>query len=734
MKVVNWYEYMEDPYIEQNIENKYENKYENKKWKDLITGNIFFLKKKCESKIEEVASKYIVELLNKKDYENLFKYLRGEEKKLKYNKNRVDSYNKLWLFPQLPYFNTNKVGSESIVCPRLMDYLSMRTGLLYVISDEKNKEEIRLVSYLTGVYPYVNDYAKKAIDKIISGDNYKNYKAMLEEIDEVFKEKISTDVINEKLKNYEFDIVKGGVVKVKEYILETNKIKEIRGASTILDKINREIIPNKIDEEYIKECIVYAGGGNVLLVASKGKGEEFSQKIEEIYEDSTILAQNVAITEKVSLFDISKVNYKNTISKIENILNERQMAKIDYRTNDFKGNLDYFGENIKKFPEYKGEEELCSSCNLRLAKYIYPNSSENLKLCLSCLHKNIIGNKNKDFYKFKKDYNQYAENNGIVINSVEKINTLEDIKSDSTNSIGVIYGDGNNMGAVIKNVSNILEMKYFSNKTEDSIFDAVYGAISKNLGSDKFEVIALGGDDIFIIVPGENAIGIAKSIGKRFDSVFKNYSEDSDENLTMSLGVVIAKYNKPIQYLFDMSMQLLKSAKKKAKKEKKGTIDLIILETDAGFASNVKYLRSKLITNEKVCTLKPYTYDDLESLIRIITILKVNKGEKANDFRGKAYKFFEATMQMNVEEGNLYYAYQRARMDSKNNKNNKKDCNKDKEREILDSIYKEFNEKNYTCNSSQLYIKDKEKRNLSIWGDIVELWDYVQEGDIDVKE
>ena len=727
MRVVNWYKYMKDPYIEQDTENKYENK----KWKDLITGNIFFLNESDEFQIVAFASKYIVELLNKKDYENLFKYLRGEEKELKYNKNRVDSY-ELWLFPQLPYFNTNRVGNESIVCPRLMDYLSMRTGLLYVISDEKNKEEIRLISYLTGVYPYVNDYAKKAIDKIISGNNYKNYKAMLEEIDEVFKEKISDDVINKKLENYKFNIVKGGVVKVKEYLLETNKIKEIRGASTILDKINREIIPKKIDKEYIKECIVYAGGGNVLLVASKGKkGEELSKEIEEIYEDSTILAQNVAISKEVSLFDISKVNYKNTISKIENILNERQMAKIDYRTNDFKGNLDYFGENIKKFPEYKGEEELCSSCNLRLAKYIYPNSSENLKLCLSCLHKNIIGNKNKDFYKFKKDYNQYAKNNGIVINSVEKINTLEDIKSDSTNSIGVIYGDGNNMGAVIKNVSNILEMKYFSNKTEDSIFDAVYGAISKNLGSDKFEIIALGGDDIFIIVPGENAVGIAKSIGERFDSAFKNYSEDSDENLTMSLGVVIAKYNKPIQYLFDMSMQLLKSAKKKAKKEKKGTIDLIILETDAGFASNVKYLRSKLITNEKVCTLKPYTYDDLESLIRIITILKGNKGEKANDFRGKAYKFFEATMQTNVEEGNLYYAYQRARMDSKNNK---KDCNKDKEREILDSIYKEFNEKYDTCNSRQLYIKDKEKRNLSIWGDIVELWDYVQEGDIDVKE
>lgn len=726
MKVVNWYEYMKDPYKEQ----KTENKYENKKWKDLITENIFFLKESDEFQIETFASKYIVELLNKKDYEGLFKYLRGEEKYLRYDKERLDSY-EIWLFPQLPYFNTNKIENEPIVCPRLMDYLSMRTGLLYVISEKKNKDEIRLISYLIGIYPYVNTEAKKAIDKVINNNNYKGYKDKLDELDELFKEKISNNEIKEKLKNYKIDIVKGGVVKVKEYLLETNKIKEIRGASTILDKINREVIPNEIDKIYIKECIIYAGGGNVLMVADKGTGTSFAKKIEEIYENVTISAQNVAISEEFSLYDISKENYKSTVGKIENLLNERQMSKIDFRINDFKGNLEYFNTNNESFPVYKGERKLCSSCNMKLAEYVY---SKDVTLCLSCLHKNIIGNKNTDFYKksFKEDYNKYAENNEIIINKGAKINTLEDIKSVSTNSIGVIYGDGNNMGAVIKNVSNILEMKYFSNKTENSIFDAVYGALAKELGSDRFEIIALGGDDIFIIVPGENAITVSKSIGERFDCVFKNYSKESDNNLTMSLGVVIAKYNKPVQYLFDMSMQLLKSAKKKARKEKKGTIDFIVLETDAGFASNIKYLRSKLITNKKICTLKPYTYDDLESIIKIINILKNSKGEQASDFRSKAYRFFEATMEMDIEEGNLYYAYQRARMKSKYDSKTKEV--EENEREILDSIYRELKTEYDTCNYRQLYIKDKNNKNISIWGDIVELWDYIQEGDIDVKK
>ena len=355
---------------------------------------------------------------------------------------------------------------------------------------------------------------------------------------------------------------------------------------------------------------------------------------------------------------------------------------------------------------------MCSSCNSRIAKYKLGDK----EYCLSCLHKNIIGGQNAK-KSFQGEFEKYCNANNYNIKGIEVI-SLKDIKSDNgTNSIGIIYGDGNNMGAVINKVKTILQMKYFSDKTENSVKEAVYGALANNLkyGESilgKFEIIALGGDDIFIIVPGDRAINISKNIGNRFDNVFFNYTDKGNDNLTMSLGVTIAKYDKPVQYLFDMSIQLLKSAKSKAKKVKKGTIDFMVLETDGAFASNIKFLRNNLNKENKICTLKPYTFKELENIINVITKLKLGNGK--NSFRSKAYRLMETTLKMEIDEGNLFYAYQRA-------KNNDK--------KILDEAYEYLKDDYDVFEGKMLYLNNKKtNKKCSIWLDVVELWDYVTGG------
>lgn len=700
MNCVNWYEYMKNPYEKQNciINNEIENCI---CWSDLITSNNFMLDKKKYVNIINMASRYIINELEDGNLNNLFDYLRGDFANIK-----KENY-ELILFPQLPYLE----GAKELGVPRLMDYFSIRTGILYAIIGEKvDKEEIRKASYLLTVSMFLNDDAKKYIENILNNiNNIDEIKNKLEYIDLCF---MQNDV--EKIPEYNFDMVKGGVVKVKEYLLETNKIKEIRGASLILDKINRKIIPLEVEKNFINESLIYAGGGNILLVVPKGCGKKFARHIEEIYEKTTIIAQNVAISKEIALKDLAMDKYHKTMTNIEYLLKERQMSKIDFRTKDFRGSFEYIlkGVDEEKYKINSDDDKLCDSCNNRVAKY----KLDNEKYCLSCLHKNIIGGKNARI-SFQKEFEQYCSSNEYVNKNIEIIN-LKDIKSENgTNSIGVIYGDGNNMGAVINKVKNILQMKYFSDKTENSVKEAVYGALAKNLKEEnnvleKFEIIALGGDDIFIIVPGDKAISISKDIGNRFDNVFFNYTDENSENLTMSLGVTISKYDKPVQYLFDMSIQLLKSAKSKAKKVKKGTMDFMILETDAAVASNVKFLRSKINTASKTCTLKPYTFKEIENLINVVNKLKCGNGKRT--FRSKAYRFMETTLKMEIDEGNLFYAYQRV---------------KDNDKKILDNIYRELEEDYDVFEGKRLYLLNKKTReNCSIWLDVVELWDYVGGG------
>lgn len=719
MTYLNWYEYMKNPYKDQS-KNVLFKKDDSKVWTDLITENKFLIRNADYNVIINFVSKYIAQLLEDERLEDLFLYLRGEED----IKDKFD----INLFPKLPY-QTSENEEEKVA--RISDYLSLRTGILFVISKEedRNKCDIRIVSYLSGIAKYLNNEAKQKIKFLLSDIKYDKYKKLLEDIDYLLINKEKNQKGDFKFKKYKLDIVKGGVVKVKEYFLETNKIKEIRGSSIILDRINRKIIPEYIDKKLIKECIIYAGGGNILIIAPENKGTDIAKKIEEIYEETTVIAQNVSVSDTVKFEDISDKKYFNTMSSIQSSLNERQMSKIDFRTKNFKGSLkymnlckkepDYLNDYEDKYKECNDNERLCQSCNIRIGNFeFYNNKNKKSYICRSCLYKNIVGGKIAK-NSFKQYYQEYAKKQGYeVIDS--KVNGLDDLKSRN-NSIGVIYGDGNNMGAVIKNVKTLLQMKYFSDKTENSIYEAVYGAFLNNIKingkpANKFEIIALGGDDIFIIVPGQDAILVSKDICDRFGAVFKNYTNESNNNLTMSLGITIAKYNKPVQYLFDMSMQLLKQAKKKAKKVHQGTVDFLILETDAGFASNVDFIRMGLNKDNKIRTLRPFSNNELDSMIKIVNKLKNAENKDNESFRSTAYNFMNASFSMSVNEANLYYQYQ-------NNKN--------KKNEILDSIYYEFSNAYGDIETKKnLFISRKnENENLSIWTDIVEMWDYVKEGE-----
>lgn len=234
----------------------------------------------------------------------------------------------------------------------------------------------------------------------------------------------------------------------------------------------------------------------------------------------------------------------------------------------------------------------------------------------------------------------------------------------------------------------------------------------EEMDEDRFEIIAIGGDDIFIIVPGQKAVNISKKIGKKFDELFRNHSEGC-YTITMSLGVVIAKYNKPVQYLFDLSKQLLKKAKKKSKKVNTGTLDIMVLETDSAFASNVNFIRKKLIESgkakNKICTLKPYTWSELDEITEAVKLLK------NSSLRGKAYNLMEATLNMDIDEGNLYFGYQRVRSGVK-------------EMNTADEVNNTFSRR-YNTSPKLMYLMDNAGGFYSPWPDIVELWDYVEAGE-----
>src|SRR5258708_861666 len=74
---------------------------------------------------------------------------------------------------------------------------------------------------------------------------------------------------------------------IKSVVYETDKLKEIRGASSILDNLNRRVM-KRVAREYQAYTIYTNGGSGLFLINDDEKvGREFGQHIQREYREQT---------------------------------------------------------------------------------------------------------------------------------------------------------------------------------------------------------------------------------------------------------------------------------------------------------------------------------------------------------------------------------------------------------------------------------------------------------------
>lgn len=481
--------------------------------------------------------------------------------------------------------------------------------------------------------------------------------------------------------NIQVDVVKGGISKIKEYMLESDKLKLMRGASALIKYANiditKDVMLNQL--KLIPECIVYCNGGNAFLIAPKGYGEKICRLLEESY-SKVLLGGKFAFEYVTTTLDKILFDYKKVSEEITSKLTRRQMLKIyPLYPKLLVNKIQIEGRKIKfEQTTSEGQGKVCTTCMLRDALYTEEEFSEQLNLCPVCYLKYVVGREVRSI--FKEDY---CKKEGVDF--AHQIDSINDIGDD----VGIIYGDGNNMGNVVMNIENIMQMTYFSRKVDSVTVSSVYEAIHRHLGHElRFEIIILGGDDILIVVPAEHALDIAYDIIRAFDSAFSN-------NITMSMGVLITKPNLPISSAFKIVSGLLKSAKRYVKQQKieTGSVDVEVLSAGRFEAFS---------SDEKV--IFPCEVERLKKIKD--SILDMKNKQISNS---KLYTLKEAANQLLPEEFGLFYLYNKA---------------KDKNLEIIDSsISKMIDNHKYTVVAG--LAKDNQNRWFSPWNEIVDIWDSV---------
>jgi CRISPR-associated protein Cmr2 len=631
--MIDWQKYQQDPCQTGQSVSKPE-----RAWKESWSWIEFGLTQSQWQRIEEQGKTQISDFINRGQIQELFSYLTGK------NDNQLVS-DEARLYPLLPDLEERNRLLKDGSAQRRCDILSLRAAFCYALGDKRSdKEQLRQWALLSASW----------VQKMLPPDYA--IPAMPEEIGRLLAF-IDQFLMGEKEDGQlgRIALVKGGSFRVKKYLWESITLPSIRGASNLLDEINRRMIPEWVENHAIPESLIYAGGGKCLLLLPAEQGKECADAIEMLYFQNTWTADNAAVWMSVGLDKLRADGYVDTMLELEDRLLQRQMLKLpEIHPPESESTLDGF-EKLSG-----STKKLCTDCQLRPAqwKQLYRDSTEkDGYFCWSCAHKNREGKKSKvSFRKEVYDYYHHAMPGQNITDSGDILST-----EDIAKNIGVIYGDANHMGHAVDLIRSLSVLRAFSMETERVIKRAVYGALFESKAAktlNQFEVIAIGGDDVILIVPATEAMEIACRIGKRFETAYQG-SDQTYEKLTMSVGVTLSSYRLPIRFLFETAQQLLKSAKKKAKagtkSEKAGTMDVLSLVGDASIGTTMVRQRQNQGMLRK--TARPYTWSQARALQDLIRDLR--EQQLGNRILSLVQAIDRAADPLEAE---LYYAYLLSRL------------------------------------------------------------------------
>ncbi|MEW6448332.1 MAG: hypothetical protein AB1426_09625 [Bacillota bacterium] len=115
------------------------------------------------------------------------------------------------------------------------------------------------------------------------------------------------------------------------------------------------------------------------------------------------------------------------------------------------------------------------------------------------------------------------------IKKILRAETLEELSSNGY--VGVIAADGDSVGSILPKLKSLAEYVHFSRKLHDLSTGCVYESLATVLragrkeqpdGEEKrcfhpFELVALGGDDLFLILPAKSTLAMVQEITRRWE-------------------------------------------------------------------------------------------------------------------------------------------------------------------------------------------------------------------------
>jgi len=414
---------------------------------------------------------------------------------------------------------------------------------------------------------------------------------------------------------------------IKQFVFGSDRLVEIRGASSILDKLNRERIPGVVKERFgsnKSQCIFAGGGAGQFIIDSD------AESIHDLFEEIQAIVRRETGGAMRLIYGIAdlKDGYLHALtSAIGNLDIKKREFPFDIETNIHSGYL-----------------QECKSCSGTAAKRTTFGDESRL-LCPVCSIKEDWGKEQElwdEFGRFTgEDVKEFRKKRPNVFDKIGKCCNAKQ------GFAALVYGDGNSMGRFVREIDSAETFKEFSSLVDSSVRDACYEALEKNCpernGYIPAAILLLGGDDVMVYLAADTALGFASCFARAFERLTRERIEKSSsreffekrlgkKGFTISLGAVIAKSHTPISLMVSQAGELLASAKEKGYRNKDGKyytpafIDFHFLNKFNQVS--VEDCRRKNLTmvtpkGEKIrLFMGPYSIEDTECLIKSARALK----------------------------------------------------------------------------------------------------------------
>ncbi|MGC9396910.1 MAG: Cas10/Cmr2 second palm domain-containing protein [Anaerolineae bacterium] len=409
--------------------------------------------------------------------------------------------------------------------------------------------------------------------------------------------------------------------RIKEYVFATGKLQEIRGASAVLDRLNRAEMPQLVGAT--ADGLIYANGGAGLFVVESDEAEDAIRRVQQAYRRATHTASITGVSAPLPDPDGSDVS-----SELELVRHRLRMAKD--------------GRTAPILPLTHPLLRFCDACGTRYAE----TTDDGERICISCLTKRqesdqvkadierwVSGQAQPDpasLYLWERLIARLVEV-GYPVAGGGRPRDFETLgrQSSPKNYMGLIYADGDGMGREIEQIKSLTEMSRFANAVDGAVYEAVTEAISTYLqpgGSNvwPFDILLLGGDDLVMVTRAQSAIDVARHVVERFSEITQNAW---GKRLNLSASVVLTHVNYPIGALLGLAESGLKFAKKGAAKRHQagetldgGMLNFLVVSS-ANHLDFDDYYKQELKLEEDAGrtvlyrTQRPYTAPEMAALL-----------------------------------------------------------------------------------------------------------------------